>query len=234
MNKLYILRLVVSGIPAVRPLLLARTRFLLAEPAPYKTYEYYLSTLERMIRNLYNNNLGGEFIDIMSSLIQGQLTQAFQQAFEDEGFTDFTLPDYLQSALTQMIVSQYSFVDQYFRDIVDSRIDGTSIDPLLARAELWANRYNEAYNEAVRLITLNEGGNLEWVYGDDIEVHCDTCQNLNGIVARASEWDTLGVFPQGAPNSRLQCGGWRCGCTLSPTDKRRSPDAYGRIEEAVL
>jgi hypothetical protein len=202
------------------------------QPAEYKTVDYMQSQIEGLVKGVYTGAVGGGFIDVMANLISGQLTQAYRQAFEDEGFSDSSLPDYLAASLEEMILNQYDYVDQYYRDIVDARVDGTPIQPLLARAALWANRWTEAYNEAVRLITLNGGGNLEWIFGDTD--HCDTCQSLNGLVARASEWDALGVKPQSAPNNKLQCQGWRCQCTLSPTDKRRSPNAYGRIEEILL
>lgn len=256
-NHLYnFIRKAVVTVPAVIPLLKRRARWMVYSSGvgetglaktiilddgsidleiygEYKTYDYMLAQVRGLVSGVYNNNLGGEFIDIMANVISGQLTQAYQQALEDEGFTDFSLPDYLQESLDAMVLNQYTFVDQYYRDIVDARIDQTPIAPLLARAELWAQRWTEAYNEAVRLITLHMGGNLEWTLGQT-EAHCTTCANLNGIVARAAEWDILNVHPQHAPNTKLECGGWKCDCQLSPTTKRRSPNAYGRIEEAIL
>lgn len=197
----------------------------------YKTYDYYLQQLERLIRSVYNNDLGGDFIDVMANLISGQLNQAFEQAWKDED-GEGEIPAYLTNAAEEMILEQYDFVDQLYRDIVDAKVDETSIDPLLARAPLWANRWTEAYNRAVALITAENGGNLEWVYDPEKE-HCTTCAALHGIVARASEWEELGVHPQGAPNDLLECQGWHCGCGLNPTDKRRSPKAYATIMNIV-
>jgi hypothetical protein len=187
------------------------------------------NAIEGLVNGVYNGNIGGQFIDTMANIISGQLTQAYRQAWEDEGMTDYFAPDYLSESLEAMILNQYDYVDQFYRDIVDARVDGTSVSPLLARAKLWANQWNAGYNEAVRLITLQGGGNLVWEYGD--AEHCNTCLSLNGIVARADEWDTLGVKPQG---DMLECGGWNCKCALVSTDRRRSPNAYGRIEEILL
>ena len=223
------IRQVVATFPEVRTYLSGRSRWTLYKPAVYKTVEYMENAIEGLINGVYNGNIGGQFIDTMANIISGQLTQAYRQAWEDEGMTDYFAPDYLSESLEAMILGQYDYVDQFYRDIVDARADGTSVSPLLARAKLWANRWNEAYNEAVRLITLQGGGNLVWEYGD--AEHCNTCLSLNGIVARASEWDTLGVKPQG---EMLECGGWNCKCALVSTDKRRSPNAYGRIEEILL
>lgn len=223
------IRQVVATVPDVRKHLSGRSRWSLYKPAEYKTVDYMENAIEGLVNGVYNGNIGGQFIDTLANIISGQLTQAYQQAFEDEGFTDYILPDYLAQSLEAMILNQYDYVDQFYRDIVDARVDGTSVAPLLARAKLWANQWNAAYNEAVKLITLQGGGNLVWEYGD--AEHCNTCLSLNGIVARADEWDTLGVTPQG---DMLACGGWNCKCSLSSTDKRRSPNAFGRIEEILL
>ena len=191
----------------------------------YKTYDYMLQVIERSVTAVYNGNMGGEFVDILSDLIKGQLTQAYMQAWEDSGETSHELPDYLKSSLEDAIIqnNDADFIYQYFQDVVDARVDGTPIDPLLSRADMWSARYNEAYNAATAAIVAENGGNLEWVFGDTD--HCDTCEKLNGIVAYASEWEAAGFAPQNAPNDMLDCGGWKCQCKLRPTDQRRSPRA---------
>lgn len=245
---LRVLRTVVTHYPAVIPYLKGRARWVafvyeahdykfwwstdanIQIQLAYKTYDYFLSNLERLIASVYNNDLGGEFIDIMANLISGQLTQAYEQAWADEeGEGD--LPDYLTGPLEEMILGQYDFVDGFYREIVDARVDEEPIDALLARAALWANQWTSAYNEAVRLITLENGGNMVWQFGDT--EHCETCRQLDGIIAPASVWDELGVHPQQPENDLLDCGGWRCGCSLTPTDQRKSPKAYDLILNAV-
>lgn len=228
--QVQIIRQVVKQYPDVIPYLNNRARWILATP-DIKTYDYFLSELSRMIRNVYNGNMGGDFIDIMANLISGQLTQAYTQAWKDEE-GEGELPDYLAQSLEAQILNQYDYVDGLYRDIVDARVDQTSLDALLARAPLWAERWNEAYNTAVLLITSENGGNLIWELGAT-EQHCPTCAGLNGIVARASEWEALNVKPQNAPNDLLECGGWRCDCSLTPTDKRRSPKAFDSIANIV-
>ena len=230
MNLLPHIRQVVATFPEVRTYLTGRARWSLYRPTEYKTYDYMLSVITGLVNGVYSGNVGGQFIDTMANVISGQLTQAYQQAFEDEGYTDFALPNYLAQSLENMILSQYDFVDGFYRDIVDARIDGTSIDPLLARAGMWANRWNEAYNEAVRLITLQGGGNLEWQEGDTMD-KCGVCVGLDGLVMSAREWELLGMKPQ---SEKLPCHGFNCHCLLTPTDKRRSPNAYGRAEEIIM
>jgi hypothetical protein len=223
-----------KSVPEVGPLLKGKARFLFCavHADPYKTYEYMLDQVQRLVRSVYSNNLGGDFIDLMANLISGQLTQAYQQAYEDEGFTGFFLPDYLQESLDSMILQQYDFVDGFFHAIVDARIDGTPIEPLLRRAELWAGQWNTAYERAQLLMASRLGKKKKWTEGDTKD-KCGTCVSLDGIVAYASEWEALGVHPKGAPNDKLICEGWACQCTLEDTDQRRSPNAYDRILSAI-
>jgi hypothetical protein len=224
MKRIDIASAAVYAVPDVIPLL---------GSAFYKTYDYMLGVITHAVTSVYNGFMGGEFVDILQSLITGQLTQAFNQAWEDSGETSFSLPDYLQSALDAMIQTNinFDFIYGYYTDIVDARVDGTPLQPLLSRADLWANRYNEAYNQAAALIVQANGGKLEWVLGAT-EQHCQTCAALNGIVAYAWEWEEAGVHPQSAPNHALECGGWKCDCSLSPTDKRKTRGAMERIMQA--
>lgn len=226
------IKAIVRRIPAIVPHLKGRARWLAftlggvdaGRDTSYKTYDYYLQTLRGLIRSVYNGDLGGGFIDIMANLIQGQLTQAFQQAIDESGL-DWTAE--LREAVEGMILSEYTHVDGFYRDIVDARVDGTPIDPLLQRAVMWANRWNDAYNYALQLIASIFGQKMMWIYGD--ADHCNTCLSLNGIVAFASEWEQLNVRPQSPPNGHLECGGWNCQCRLVVTDQRRSPKAFDRI-----
>lgn len=245
------LRTVIKSYPAVVPYLKGRARWVayglvmqemgwgLDYHPEYqnKTVEFFQSTLERMVTNVYESRLSGEFIDIMANLISGQLTQAYTQAWSDEGEEGGDLPSYLSTSLEDMILNQFDFVDQYYRDIVDARVDETPIDPLLARAALWAGQWDTAYKQAQELIRLENGGNLEWVKGET-EHGCNTCASLDGIVMSAREWQELDVHPRGYPNNKLECQGGgpanHCDCTLEPTDKRRSPDAYSRVIDIVL
>lgn len=230
--KIKIISAVTKKIPALLPHLSGRARWIaFAFGDAEKTAEQFESRLTSLVKALYGNTIAApEFVDAMAALISRQITLAYREAWNDEG-DGTAFPQYLTDSSEEMILGQYDFVDGFMRDIVNARIDGAGVDGVLSRVPLWANRYNEAYNEAVRLIQKENGGNLEWVYGDTD--HCDTCHNLNGIVMSAKDWDTLGVKPQSAPNSKLECNGWRCQCELRPTTKRRSPGAYGRVEEII-
>ncbi len=229
MNKKDIILKSISLYPSVLQWSNALVRQYITEAC--KTYDYFLQVLTRLVRSVYAGLLGGEFIDILANLLQGQITQAYEQAWVDDG-NPLPIPEAMQAAANEAILKQFDYVDQFFRDIVDAKIDNTPIEPLLARAELWANRYQESYNDAKVKIALEYGGKLKWVEGDTQD-KCETCLALDGIVAYATVWDNLGVYPQSAPNESLDCGGWRCQCKLVPTDERQSRDAEARILKAV-
>lgn len=187
-----------------------------------KSLEYFSRNVEHLVRSVYGGYIGGDFVDILGNLITGQMRDAYEQAWKDSGGQG-PMPDYLRSSLGSFTMTNVNFdyIYQYYKDIVDARVDGTSVDPLISRAQLWINRYNEAVNTATLAIEEANGGKLVWVYGDT--EHCETCGALNGLVAFASEWQTSGIKPQSAPNNLLSCGGWKCQCRLEKTDKRRSP-----------
>lgn len=186
-----------------------------------KTQAYYQGVITRITRAVYNGDMGGDFIDIMANLIQGQLTQAFTRAWADNG-GEGDIPVWLQAELSTVILNEFDFVDQFYRDIVDARVDGLPIDPLLDRARMWANRYSDAYDRANLTINVqkskieNKPIMMRWEYGDT--EHCATCQGLNGVVAPALVWDASGLKPKNPPNNNLDCGGWRCQCSLTVTD----------------
>ena len=192
----------------------------------YKTYDYYLATIQNLVRNLYDGYIGGEFRDILSNLVLGQLSQAFEQAARDNGVLE--LNQDMFNRLMDMVTSERLHIEDFYRAVVDARVDKTGIEPLLVRADLWARRWQDAYNEATRMIEAERGGKLVWRLGAT-EQHCTTCAALNNLVAFASEWEQARLRPQSPPNGALECGGWRCDCVLEPTDRRRSPDVLARL-----
>lgn len=226
-----IVRAVVKSHPEIVPFLKGKARWIgcATQQAEYKTYDFFLHAFERLVINTYNGLIAGDFIDVVANLISGQLYDAYERAWMDDG-NDLPLPYFLQQAADNDILIQYDFVDQFYRDIVDARIDKTPIAPLLQRVQLWANRYNESYNNGVHLIELQMGGKEVWRLGRT-EKHCPECEKLNGVVAYAVEWEQSGYEPQNAPNLKLTCGGWKCDCSKEPTTERltRKSQRYAKL-----
>lgn len=201
----------------------------------FKTYEYFLRQLERLVQSVYDGYIAGDFIDLLAGLIYVQLDEAYRQAWDDEGDGE-EYPQYLADSFERMYLNQFDFVDAYYRAIIDARVDETPIDPLLARADQWAGQWDTAYKEAVQLIKLESGGNLVWRKGET-EKGCATCASLDGIVAPARTWEALDVHPRAYPNDKLDCQGGgpanNCGCTLEETTERATRGAYDKILQIV-
>jgi hypothetical protein len=231
-NTSYLIHTLVKRFPALIPYLSGRARWIaFATGDEYKTVDYFMQQVERLVMSLYSGYIGREFLDLMANLISGQLTQAFNQAWWDEEGLG-SLPGYLQEPLQAMILAQYPHVDGLYADVVNARTLQLNLAPILARAALWGRQWDVAYKMATELINKQRGGNLMWQQGAT-EHGCSTCEQLDGIIMSALEWEQSGVHPRGYPNPMLECGGGgpvnNCDCELIPTDRRRSPKAYDRV-----
>ena len=198
-----------------------------------KTEGHYLRVLARATRELYAGTITeDEFLSTMTVLLDEQMRKAWYAGMRENGLNapdDMT--DEWEGMLQDIINSEFDFVAQFIRDIVTAREEQSPIEPLLSRVDLWAGRYTDVVNQA-KLATAEPTDKYEWVYGD--AQHCSTCERLNGLVARAGEWETAGFHPQQPPNELLECGGWRCACSLVPTDKRRSPNVLATLLDLAV
>lgn len=185
-----------------------------------KTAAFYEKTLTSAVRGFYNGLMDySDFTSILENLVVGQLRRAWYEGMEANGLTpDDMIPEWA-AMLREIIQSEQDHVPDFALAIEKARRDQSGLDPLLSRAQLWVNRYNDVVNQA-KMATAAVGQKLIWVYGDTD--HCDTCLSLNGLVAFAVEWDASGYHPQRPPNEMLDCQGWRCQCMLMPTDKSRN------------
>jgi len=82
-----------------------------------------------------------------------------------------------------------------------------------ARADGYTNTLGELYNAGVMWAQKNKM--LTWNLGQT-EVHCDTCQSLDGKSHRASWYISRDYIPR-KPGAAMDCRGYRCDCKL--TDK---------------
>jgi hypothetical protein len=224
-----IFRAITRRFPALKAHLSRRARYLAAIGTPHhwdaKTADFMERTIRRYILAVYRGQLGFEFLDLMASLIEQQFTRAYNQALREEGVE---MDAQFQSHLDNLVINQFPFVDGLFDDILQAVVDESPVEPLLSRADLWANRYNEVVNEAHLEIARRFGGKLVWRMGAT-EKHCTTCAALNGLVAFGVDWDASGLHPQNAPNGLLECGGWRCDCSLEPTEERRTRNSLDKL-----
>lgn len=219
-----ILHEVVNKYPRIRRALSVKARAYF-EGAAYKTYTYYNRSIVGFVGSLFTDKISvDEFERVMRNLIFNQLFAAWREGMAENGLDpkkDMTKE--MVKIVSDIASDEEKALPGFASDIIAARTTG-SADAILARAGLWSNRYNDVVNEA-KLFTAPAGQMFEWIYGDT--EHCDTCAALNGTVASAVDWESSGYKPQSPPNDKLDCGGWRCRCKLTPTDKKPTPGGIG-------
>jgi hypothetical protein len=212
----------VELVPEVKAHLSERTLDIL------KSIGTYDRQLWKYCLDLYRTGDGGEFLDRFIVAIKNQMTRAWNEGAREVGVEPEEMTDIDLNELKAIIDSEYDHVID-LGDAIQRARSGTLDEfrqQFRPRVDLWVARYNDAANRAK--VYFGGRQRLVWTLGAT-EEHCETCAALNGIVAFASEWEQSGIRPQSPPNAILSCGGWQCGCSLMPTDKRRSPDALGRL-----
>ena len=180
----------------------------------FKTEGTYKRQLWRVIRELFNREIDEyQFIDDMSVFIDNQFTRAWNAGAREVGVLPGQMKDEDLAELARLIDQERMYMLQLADDILNARMNpDATLAPFKLRAEMWANRYNEMVSQA----RMWFGGKipLEWVVGPT--EHCEDCARLEGIVATAEDWRASKWRPQGR---MLDCGGWRCQCSLQSTDK---------------
>lgn len=188
-----------------------------------KTEAYYSRVLSKAVRDLYNGAIDeGEFIDIQIRLTEEQLARAWRGGARDVGIEPEDMSEEDIAELQGIIDREQEYILNFAADILDARQEKKSIDALLFRASLWAERFTDVYNQA----KIYFGGKIRlvWNLGYGVENHCPICPRLNGIVAFAEEWEEADIHPQ------FHHG---CECTVDPTEERRTPNALDKIRAIV-
>lgn len=177
----------------------------------------YRRNLRAAVRGLWSGSVSGDqFNGVIKADIDRNLTKAWDEGAKECGVKPDEYTDKEHLALAEAILKEQGFVDGLQADVeANSKANKGKLTPLFTRLELWVNRYNDIKNQAKAMVCKD--AKLEWIYGDTI--HCSTCLSLHGKVKRASQWLASGIQPQNPPNKNLECGGWRCQCTLQTTDK---------------
>ena len=224
------IKAVTGRFPQVIPHLKGRALVIAVTGEDWETKDIgtYTSNLQALVRGLYNRTIDREFIGLVSGLMSVQLNEAKQAAYDISEVGAFGKAE---TWVENVIVSENSFIENFYNDIIKAREAGEDIIPLLARCRLWANRWLDVFNGVLQLIYAEFGERQEWILGDT--KHCPTCEALNGIVAYAKEWLDMDIHPQRPPNVRLSCGGWACKCQLIPTSKRKTRNAVNLIRAAT-
>jgi len=194
----------------------------------------YNNALTRIVL-IYLNDLitapgrAGETFGVdFADAIESGLNEAWRLGMRENDVTEMD-PDW-QDMVDEIVAGERLHIPDFAAYLTEvaghSDNVGQAMSTVSSRLDMWINRYNDVYNQAIAK-TADEKTKLVWVYGDT--QHCDTCARLNGIVAYAREWDEAGISPQNPPNGALSCGGWQCQCSLKPTTERHTRNALDRL-----
>ncbi|MEA1998256.1 MAG: hypothetical protein U9N61_02870 [Euryarchaeota archaeon] len=173
--------------------------------------------IRNAVRALWTGVWGlNEFYDQIIISLEKAVNEAFEEAFAEYGISMDELTPTEKSVMFQFMNEQYNHIEGFAQSIQEnSKANGGLLGPHLTRAQMWENRYLEAKNRAMQLAAADK--HLRWTLGN--ADHCSSCLKLAGKVKRGSVWLARDIRPQ-HPN--LECGGFRCACTLVPTDQPAS------------
>ncbi|KKM87331.1 hypothetical protein LCGC14_1270010 [marine sediment metagenome] len=168
-----------------------------------------------------------QFISQMNGAIRRGFTQAWAEGAKECGI----LPDEItiaeQTKLNSLISTNLGFVRDFGVAIRrGSKANGGLLRTQMTRSGVWVSRYTQVVQEAKAMSCADQ--KLKWNI-DPTKDNCSSCLKLNGKVKRASVWEEAGIIPQVAGAGYLICNGYRCGCTLDPTEERGTPGPFPRL-----
>lgn len=159
-----------------------------------------------------------DFITMMMLTVEAGLRAAWIEGMESAGVDRSEISTEEWTRLQARIDQENDQLPGLAADISgNNRSAGGKLGDLMPRAELWVNRYNDIVNLA--RTTASTDPKLKWNYGGTVD-HCSDCEKYEGKIHRASIWNRVEARPQ---SEALACGGWRCLCSLDPTDERATP-----------
>jgi hypothetical protein len=169
----------------------------------------YQKSVRALVYGLWSDNIDHfQFVDGMVGAISRYMSVGWLAGLQEEGVRFDEMSEKELASLEKLINDQFPYILDFAEAIeAGSRANGGALSPMIDRAGLWTNRYNEARNTALVMATSDP--KLKWV---SEKQQCSTCKGLHGKVKRASYWDAMGIKPQSPPNAMLECGGWQCGC----------------------
>ena len=176
-----------------------------------KSAESFAKNIRVAVRGLWTGDFDFmAFVDNMTSAIFKGYEQAWQEGAAQCGMAVADRTAAEQQRLDREVNSDLGHVPGLADFIaLNSKANGGKLGASLSRAELWANRYNFVVGIAQQVSCADM--KYMWVVGPTD--HCRDCATYDGRIYRGSTWAAVGAQPQ---SRRLECGGYRCQCSLVP------------------
>jgi hypothetical protein len=181
----------------------------------------YKAAIRSAVRGLWNGEFDYDwFYDAMDTAIRYHTPLAWAAGAKECGIlpNEYTKPE--RVALEQAINYELQWIDGFATAIEEgSKANGGQLGPLMSRAAIWTGRWEGVKAQAMTMACADK--KLIWQRGQT-EMGCRSCTRLDGKIKRASYWQEQGVLPRVHGSDKLECRGFRCDCTLSPTDEPAS------------
>lgn len=180
----------------------------------------YQLNLRAAVRGLWSGQIDFDaaFGMLLQAIDRG-FTQAWTEGAKECGIEPGEWTAEERTALAVRIGEEKTYIYTLLEAVEAGRKGVGKLAPLYTRLQMWVNRYQDVKNQAKTMACADQ--KLKWVLGPT--EHCETCMKAAGKVKRASQWAKTDLRPQ-APC--LQCGGYRCQCSLVLTDE---PLSRGRL-----
>jgi hypothetical protein len=171
--------------------------------------------LRASVRGLWNGALTKrQALTTFRRAIERAIEMAWTEGAAECGIQEDELTVDELTARDEFIFEQNEFATGFIDTIAaNSKANKGQLTPLLQRAEMWVNRYDDAKNQSKSLACADEKG--EWFLGPT-EKHCPSCSGFEGRVYRYSTWAANRALPK---SICLACNGFRCQCDIRPTNK---------------
>lgn len=183
-----------------------------------KDYATTRGTFERGIRKLIDaardddatrRQLGAG----MRSIARRSGLEAINDAFTQAGYPQESLSSDMLTQFRVWEKQTSEYITKFGAELFSE--GGISDSEVPVRVQMWANKtlddiFYAAYREAAPF-------QLATWHVDPVKEHCKTCIGREGMTKTMDEWGAIG-FPH---DSRLDCGGWLCGCWTTSVDGTR-------------
>lgn len=152
-------------------------------------------------------------------LIRDLAEPAYVAGLRAGGVDEIDLTRSDRRAIERWVADQGAYVSGFWDAVAELRRDrpglsrrdyAARLSILRERISLWAAALRDLAGQGIASARANMM--VTWRYGD--ADHCDTCARLHGRRHRLHWFTDRGYIPQQPGSATLQCGGWRCRCTL--------------------
>lgn len=178
--------------------------------------EYQDKLYQAMADYLQSDRPITSFRNEFGRAVNDGFTFAFVAGWADAGASG-PLTDAAQAWLNDRISQEVTFAAGLFADLKALRADDSiqMADKLSAaqvHAEAYTNTLTGVYAQGKMMGQPERDG--VWNYGDTVQ-HCETCASLHGQTHPLSWYIEHDYIPQQAGSATLECGGWKCQCTIN-------------------